>query len=581
MVSMPATTLLQNKRLQVVIGILLFVAFAGCQFYLLCDHAESKILPGPPLGMDQVVYLFETYKAALIGQASGPLSGLAQLLSDAPAAGIGLQMAAYVSMLVNGISRMSALAVNFAYFVAVPGLLSLIIGRDKPFGLHLFLWGLWLAIQSMYGLIGGPFDFRLDFAGMALFALACALLWRTDVFTRPALCILTGLVAVLICITRFIIAIHLAMTGAILLVCLLICPSLRTPRSTWRGVALTLVVAAAGVIPYVALQWSRVWEYYVVGHVTGPEGRIREIMQGFSSWRDALAFYPDALVHDQLGEVAGRLIVLTAVLALVTVSLDFLLRRRSKHSTIAPLTFSRQAAWAALIIAASALGPYITLNADAQKSSVVANVFIVPAGGVAVAAFLLVAGTLPRIIGNRVAGWTMFGLGALAFATGVSFELKALSRPTLITEHRADFATREQMLTLISKTANANGWRSPLLFVDQIGELDGLQMELSHFEKYETDLPIQRLLAQIAEVPPQQLWPSLLRADFLIIRDPTATKVGPYPFDAQMARLNRQLQEFCRVRCHKLGSFTYFDTPMTLYERATEPYTRDPESWSN
>ena len=547
--------------------------FAGWQLYLLWDHGERKVLLGPPLGMDQVVYLFETYSAALTGRTLGSLAGLVQLLSDAPAAGFGLQMTAYGVMLISGISRMSALAVNFAYFVAVPGLLSLIIGRGKLVGLHLFVWGLWLSIQSMYGLVGGPFDFRLDFAGMALFALACALLWRTEVFTRPTPCVLFGLAAIWLCLTRFVIAINLAMTGAILLICLLIFPSLRTPRSTWRGITLTLAVAAAGVIPYVALQWSRLWGYYVVGHVTGPEGRIRAIVQGFSSWRDALAFYPNALVYDQLGPVAGRLLVLTAALAIATISVDYLRQRRSRQfdSTIAPFMFSRSAAWAALVVAASALGPYITLNADVLKSWIVANVFIVPTSGVAVVAFLLVASTLPRIIGSRLAGWAMFGIGALALATGLTVELKALARPTLITEHRADFATREQILALISKTANANRWPSPLLFVDHVGELDGLQMELSHFERYGTDLPIQRVLAQIAEVPPQELWRSLLRADFLILRDPAATKVGPYPFDAQMARLNAQLQELCRARCHKLASFTYFDTPMTLYERQPGP----------
>jgi hypothetical protein len=142
-----------------------------------------------------------------------------------------------------------------------------------------------------------------------------------------------------------------------------------------------------------------------------------------------------------------------------------------------------------------------------------------------------------------------------------------LALPTLITEHRADFAARDQMLTLITETSVANGWREPLLFVDYESELDGLQMELMHFERYGTDLKILRLLAQIEEVPTTELWRSLLEADFLIIRAPWSKFVGQYPFDLQMERLNPQLQAFCQARCSKLGSFTYFDTPLTLYSR--------------
>jgi hypothetical protein len=133
------------------------------------------------------------------------------------------------------------------------------------------------------------------------------------------------------------------------------------------------------------------------------------------------------------------------------------------------------------------------------------------------------------------------------------------------------------MLTLITETSIANNWRAPLLFVDYVSELDGLQMELSHFEKYGTDVQILRLLAQLDEVPPDELWRSLLKADFLIIRDPSAKNVGTYPFDVQMARLNPQLQEFCSARCRKLGSFTYFDTPLTLYSREPGPI---PANWT-
>jgi hypothetical protein len=44
--------------------------------------------------MDQVVYLFEAYQAALIGQVFGVFAGLNSIIADAPAAGFGLQATA-------------------------------------------------------------------------------------------------------------------------------------------------------------------------------------------------------------------------------------------------------------------------------------------------------------------------------------------------------------------------------------------------------------------------------------------------------------------------------------------------------
>ena len=113
------------------------IGFGVWQFYLMRRYAAQKILPAPPLGMDQVVYLFETYQAATVGQATGAWHGLIELMRGAPAAGFGLQATAYAVMLAAGISRMSALAVNFAYFAATPGLVSLIVGRRQPTGFHL------------------------------------------------------------------------------------------------------------------------------------------------------------------------------------------------------------------------------------------------------------------------------------------------------------------------------------------------------------------------------------------------------------------------------------------------------------
>jgi len=556
----------------------LFLAlFCAAQAVAMTRYAVREILPGPPLANDQIVYLHEVYEAALIAARDGALAGLRTLVGGAPAAGIGLQLAAYGVTLVHGVGRLGPLLVNIALFALVPGLLCLILGRDKPFGLSLFLCGFWMSVQSMYGVMGGPFDFRLDFAAMALFAVACALVWRTEAFTRPGWCLLAALAMAALCVTRTIMAAHLGVMAAVMAAGMLLQPKLR--RHFHRpggvqplaGMLVTGIALAAAVGPYLALQWGNIWNYYVVGHVIGPEKDIRADMAGIHGLLDALAFYPRELLHNQLGANAERLLVGILALAAALTAAGRLLGRRAPFAEVAPPVARPRAAWALLVIAAALAGPFVTLNADVQKSWIVANVFVIGVGGLALFAFMAAAAALPRLTGPAAAAGLTLAVGAGAFAVGLRYEALILAQPSVVTRHADDFAARDRMLDLIAATAAANRWATPNLFVDHIGDLDGLQMDLTHVERFGRELGVRRLLAQIFEVPEGELWPTLAAADFLILRARPLPVGGGYPFDLQMQRLNAELRAFARDRYRPLGAFRYFGTPLELYARVAGP----------
>lgn len=573
----------------------LFLALFGLwQFLLMSGYAHREIVPGPALGGDQVSYLYAVYEAATIGLGQGFFAGLGHLLAGAPAAGVGLQLIDYPLQLILGIGRDGALAPNLAGFAFLPLLVVLALGRALPFGFALALAGFWLSIRSMYGVLGGPLDFRLDFAGLALFAVVWALAWRSAAFTRPRLCLLVALAAALLAGTRLIMFVHLAATGAVLLTVLALWPGLRrrlSPRAGgwplpfgsggWpplAGMMITGVLTALAAAPVLILLWPRIWDYYFVGHVFGAEKDVRASMAGFHSQFETLGFYPREFWFTQLGAVASGILTRLALLAAVAMVADRVWRLPGRWLGLVmplpaarpgPLTLSRAppVAWALALTLAAVIGPYITLNLDLQKSWVVGNVFIVAAGALVGLSVLTVDTVAHRWLPRSWAAAVTTALGLLVLWNGLAYQRSILSQPSEISQRHADFAERDRILAAISAVATAERPRDPYLFVDHIGELDGLQMELSHLERYGRPLGLRRLLAQIFEVEPATLWSTLPQADFLILRARPVRTAGNFPFDLQMARLNDQLLAFCGEHCRKLGEFYCFDMPLVVYAR--------------
>lgn len=561
--------------------------FGLWQFFAMTGYAHREIVPGPALGGDQVSYLFSVYEAAALGLDQGWLAGLRRLIDGAPAAGVGLQVIAYPLQLWLGIGRDHALLPNLAAFAFLPLLAVLALGRrDLPFGAVLALAGFWLAIRSMYGVLGGPLDFRLDFFGLALFAVIWALAWRSAAFTRPRVCLLLALAAALLVVTRLIMFVHLAATGALLLLAFLLLPGLRRrltpPGAAWgplAGMLATGAMTALAAAPLLVLLWPRIWDYYFVGHVFGAEKDVRAAMAGFHSQLETLGFYPYEFWYTQLGTAAAGILKKLLTLGAAALVADRLWRPLSRRLGLAvplaalhpgPLALlsAPPVLWALMLVLASIAGPYVTLNLDLQKSWVVGNVFIVPAAALVVLSVLAVDAAARRRLPPRAALLVPTVLGLLAALwPGVSYQRQILSQPSEITARGADFAERDRILAAISAVASAEKPKEPFLFVDHIGELDGLQMELSHLERYGRPLGLRRMLAQIFEVEPATLWKTLPDADFLILRAQPVPTAGNFPFDLQMARLNAELRAFCDGHCRKLGEFHCFNMPLAVYAR--------------
>ena len=306
---------------------LLVLGFALYEFVLWSWYASSIIARAPALGSDQVIYLTQVYYTFLAAQQEGFRAGLSKLLSHPHAAGNALQLQAFLTMLATGWGRQGALTVNILYFVLLPVILFFVFGRRQGISFYLILFGFLMSIKSMYALLGGPMDFRLDFAAMVIFAILCALAWRSRWFTDRRLCVLIGLTAAWLCWTRSLMVVQLGtilvLLSATLTVVAIRCPTLFGNRGIGQelspigGLGLSAAVAAAGILPYLYVMREQLWGYYVVGHLIGAEPAVRASVTGLSGPADSLLYYVRATYRDQLGR-SGSILALMVVGAAVS-----------------------------------------------------------------------------------------------------------------------------------------------------------------------------------------------------------------------------------------------------------------------
>src|SRR5439155_21332731 len=108
----------------------------------------------------------ESYHAYATLHDVDPIQGFAQVMSEPRVQSWILQHEAAVVFLLSSPGRLQALDVNLAHLLLFLGISTVCIRRTFGPGPALAFLGLVLSARTMTVLIGGPFDFRLDFAAM-------------------------------------------------------------------------------------------------------------------------------------------------------------------------------------------------------------------------------------------------------------------------------------------------------------------------------------------------------------------------------------------------------------------------------
>jgi len=514
-----------------------------------------------PRWNDQIQYLTEAYTGHEYASRHGIANGLVAASGKGSAQGLLDDLAAIVVFRVAGPSRSAALAVNMLAWAALQAAVFLAAWRVLrsqalawvAVGL-LLCWGTPLA-----GGPGSAVDFRLDFMAACAFGIALAAAASTDGFRSLHGSLAFGAAVGVTLLVRFLTGTYFALIFMGLAGWVLFLPS------RWRralNVFLSLLVAAAMAGPVFWINRKWIWDYYFIGHFTGPESAIRNPHMGVLR---SLEFVIGGLLGNHLqawflGASAGITLILAAGA----------LAGRPFAARAAAATPQSAPAFAPWLVPAAlfALAPVVVLTLHSQKSAVVLSIIVPGAVALLLGLWAWLCRPLPTgpspAIGARL---LPFLAGLMLLLGACHFIARQAGSPydeTFIRDARRVNAVADRIFAMSRKA----GLESPRIAVDQVTDsLDGQVMRVICYERHRVWVPfIMTLPTGIMSEREALLMERLAQSDFVFLAVGDAP-AGGFPYDEQMRALRPKTKAWCDAHLRLLDRFNLFDRTWALYCR--------------
>ncbi len=570
-----------------VIGWLALALLVLVEYGLFRQFAEREITWAPPMMHDQVGYLASSYAYYETFLVLGPAQGVWLVLQMPTANGIMLSLQGSLLYLVLGPSRLTALTLNFIYFVVLQlTLAGTLRWLTRSWGAAFLGVGLALLVHAPFCVAGGLMDFRIDFIALCLYGTVLSLAIRSNLFLSWKWSAACGAAAGLLGLFRFISTVYLGALGGAFCLALLVrlCFQRRSVEGRRRtmqrlvglGIVGAILIGSCG--PLLLYNRKPIHDYYVVGHVMGSEKDVRKSEVGIVSTADALMYYPRSFYQDHTGPlfwyVGATLLAVGAVLAL-----GHRIIRPTPLAAMHERRVGLPAAFTGLTLAF--LLPLLILTSDTAKSPVVGGILVGPA-------VWLVALTVIALLGldrGPVSGarcWMTTALATGVLCSGVSVQLANLVSHSPLTKSRADYEHACEMLDQIVKECRAAGWVSPRIASTNFNPAVNAEMAgVFSYEKQGIFLQPQNIMPRsVLAIEEDQAARTIGRSDFVIF-----TRSGPggplcYPFVQSMQTLRPQLLRLCERSFVPVGHYHIFSEEVTLYKR---PCVRvegaEPDGW--
>ena len=504
-----------------------------------------------PRWNDQIQYLTEAYTGYEYLRAHGLWAGLWQTLVNPSAQGTLHDFFADIIFLFSGPSRSAALAVNLFYFLAWQAALFFAViktTRSRP--LALAAVALVLACRApWWGGVGTLVDFRLDWGACSAFGVALALALCTEGFRSTRWSLAFGAAVGFTLVTRFLTGAYFAPIFAVLLVWCLAGRDRGRRTSNLLLAALTAGVLAA---PFFWLNREWVYNYYLIGHFTGPESAIRSPNMGVLR---STAWLLQTTWSWHIGAVGGVLVFSATVWLGIRADLN------RRPPSAGPDSRPPDTAGWGMLGATFLLAPAMVLILHSQKSEPVLSILL--PGTV-----VLVLG-LWRWLAVRAATHAIprgLGWGGV-LVTGL-LAVHALAAPERDPGFEASARKVNELADYIYQTQERDDMKDPRIGVDQVTDaFDAQIMRVICYERHRVWVPFMMTLPTgIMEEKPEVLFERLARSDFMFL---TAQMPGDghWPYDQEMRRLYPQLKSWCDQHLKPVDSFTVFDRQMLLYQR--------------
>ena len=513
-------------------------------FCVVTSHRYAWIYPR---WNDQVQYLQQAYDGYEQAQKGGFALGVRQTLTQGSAQG---SLHGFLALLVFeavGPSRMAALSLNLAAFLALQAVTFLAVRRLS--GSLPIAWASIALLASLHfpwsGGPGSAIDFRLDWMAACAYGMALAAAIAGKGFRSTRWAVLFGAMVGTVIMLRFLTAAYFGLVFLVLLFWLLAQPG----RWTRCGRLFLSAIIALGLCGP-AIWYSRlaIFSYYWIGHFTGPERALRDSHFGFL--RSAQWLF-SVLVTEQLGLLATALGIVAAV-AFVALGAIRRFRVESPPVPINPLG----SAWVLAFAFFSA--PAAVLVLHAEKASQTVSILIPGA----VWMIVLAEAWLARRVKRRAVA-SICGMMVLA-ASIIFIREETTKRFTegLDLEYRQINALSDYFYF----RAEESGLKNPSVAVTwNLDSVGAQSLTVIGYERH------HRLLRFIPTLPTGLLpttrevaMRGLAESDFVCLVTGAA---AIWPFDRQMADLAPEMRRWCGGNLRHVGDLNAVEFSASIFER--------------
>ena len=282
---------------------------------------------------------------------------------------------------------------------------------------------------SRFFYAGGLSDFRADSIASSLYGVTLCCFLLSDWLCDKRWSRFTVGSAAWLCWNRPIAGVYLAVVFALLQSGVLIqwwrSRDNPSPRRVAIGMGQYALMFGVLTMPILILGRTNFYNYYVVGHVVGPEKKIRALEQGVRTLVDHLGYYPGSLTLFHLG-----LPILKVWVAMLAAAMVLVLLVRLRYSqNLDQSRPSSPARWGIPLL--WSLVPLSILTLDESKSPVVASIVVAPCvlTGALLLHHLLLA--LPTRAPAHIASIGYRALAVVSLLTGMTFMASAEARPAV------------------------------------------------------------------------------------------------------------------------------------------------------
>ena len=511
------------------------------EFIIFDSYGSHRFTSIHPRWNDQIQYLTEAYTGYISIHADGFLDAIYHSITNPSSQGVLLRTISVLLFSVVEPSRSAALSLNILGLIAWQLTLFIAISRltKSPiawaaFVLPLLMDGSWIDQP------GSAYDFRLDHIAMCAVGVTLSFVLISEGFRSFKWSCLVGLSIALTVLLRFITSTYFFL---ILLFVIIWFIFAEDKKIRFRNLLSSLGLVILLVAPVFYIHRLEIWNYYYVGHYTGPESFIRN--QNYSFIK---SFYiiVKLLQYDHIGNFFW-IIFLFGILAYINLCKSII---HLKNVDFIFIYFG-------LLFV---LAPAIILALHPQLSSVVLS-------AICPGVVILVIGIWDILYPKDGFTTRHIYVSGLIFILGFTFYFQRQTRALIPESTNLEFLKVKNVTSLITTKSNIARIERPRIAVNFISDaFDAQIMRVMVYEKYHRWVQFEMTLPTgIAEPTDQQVLDQLKVSDFIYYTDTEI--INGYPYDKKLYKMRNIVKAWCDKNMRVIKDFNYFEKHIILFQK--------------